>query len=222
MKAKKILPLILAGIMTIGTCTVVSAAPSSAVSVSGNSIAETEAERAEREEREREEARQEIISRESAELVRAIMEAGVSQEIWFGAEAEGKSIGEYMNNTVMKVPGLDDVTPVAQGGGIVIDGQASNVTLSVQKPLPAYVTYAKSQASAIGGKVLNVVDIKTTVSFGTATANFYMPGVKTGSNVQVFQYVDNQWVSVGVSEVRDDHVVVDLTSVGVLAFIEVQ
>lgn len=225
MKSKKVLALLLTGIMTIGTCMVVSAAPSDGTSVSGNAITvqeESAEEQAAREEKARETARQEVISRESEAMVRAILATGIPQETWFAAEAEGKSMGEYTSNSIMEVPGLDDVTPVAQGGGIIIDGQETNATFSVQKPLRAHVDSAKSQAAALGGKVLNVVGLRTTATFGTATANFYMPGVATGENVQVYQYVDNQWVSVNVTEVRDDHVVVDLTSTGVFAFIEVQ
>ena len=74
----------------------------------------------------------------------------------------------------------------------------------------------------MGGSVLNVVNIQANVSFGTASVNFYMPGVKTGENIQVYQYANGQWNSVKVSEIRDDHVVVDMTSLGVLAFIQVQ
>lgn len=50
-----------------------------------------------------------------------------------------------------------------------------------------------------------------------------MPGVTAGQNIQVYQYdyINGQWTSVAVAEIREDHVVVDMTSLGVLAFIEV-
>ena len=50
-----------------------------------------------------------------------------------------------------------------------------------------------------------------------------MPGVKTGQNIQVYQYdyTSGQWTGVAVAEVREDHVVVDMTSLGVLAFVEI-
>ncbi|MDE6891714.1 MAG: hypothetical protein K2P50_07960, partial [Lachnospiraceae bacterium] len=85
-----------------------------------------------------------------------------------------------------------------------------------------YVDWAKAQADTIGGKVLNVVDPKSTAVFETATVNFYMPGVTAEQKIQVFQYVDKQWVNLNVAEVREDHVVVDMTSLGVTAFVEVQ
>lgn len=189
--------------LVFGTCMAVSAAPESS-SVSENAVVITASDR---------EAEAEAL---------AIKATGIPQEAWFGAEEEGKSIGEYMSNSVLEVPGLDSVTPVGQGGNVIIDGKASNVTLSVQKPLLFHVNSAKTQAEAVSGKVLNVVDIKTTVSFENATVNFYMPGVTADTKVQVYQYADKQWTSVGVAEVREDHVVVDMTRPGVLAFFEVQ
>lgn len=49
-----------------------------------------------------------------------------------------------------------------------------------------------------------------------------MPGVTAEQKIQVLQYVDKQWVNLNVAEVREDHVVVDMTSLGVTAFVEVQ
>lgn len=37
----------------------------------------------------------------------------------------------------------------------------------------------------------------------------------------MYQLVDGVWVELNITEVRDDHVVVDMTSLGTLAFIEV-
>ena len=147
--------------------------------------------------------------------------SGIPQAASFAAAEEGKTVGEYANNAVVNVPGLAETTPVAQGGNVIINGEATNQTFSVQKALPAHVDYAKAQAAAIGGKVLNVADIKGSVSFETATVNFYMPGVVAGQNIQVYQYVDGQWVDVSVAEIREDHVVVDMTKYGVLSFVEV-
>lgn len=136
------------------------------------------------------------------------------------AAAEGKTVGEYMNNAVTELPGLTEVTPVGQGGHVVINGAPSNQTFSVLKPHYAYVTYAKTLANGLGGKVLNVATVKASVSFNTATVNFYAKGVKAGQNIKVYQYVNGSWVEVEVTEIRDDHVVVNMTSLGTLAFIE--
>ena len=209
MKIKRILALIAAGVMTISACMVVSAEESKE-SVSGNQV-------------------NAVVDSREAEMARAaeafaleIAATGIPYEAWLGAENEGKTIGEYLSNSVMELPGLDEVTPVGQGGGVVLDGKVSNVSFSIQKPLLTYVNWAKAQADTIGGKVLNVVDPKFTAVFETATVNFYMPGVTAEQKIQVLQYVDKQWVNLNVAEVREDHVVVDMTSLGVTAFVEVQ
>ncbi len=125
-----------------------------------------------------------------------------------------------MNNAVTELPGLENVTPVGQGGHVIINGAPSNQTFSVLKPHYAYVSYAKTLANGLGGRVLNVASIKASVSFNTATVNFYAKGVKAGQNIKVYQYVNGSWVEVEVTEIRDDHVVVNMTSLGTLAFIE--
>ena len=148
---------------------------------------------------------------------------GLSSEetaVTSAAAAEGKTVGEYMNNAVTKLPGLENVTPVGQGGHVIINGAPSNQTFSVLKPHYAYVSYAKTLANNLGGKVLNVVTVKASVSFNTATVNFYAKGVKAGQNIKVYQYVNGSWVELEVTEIRDDHVVVNLKSLGTIAFIE--
>lgn len=136
---------------------------------------------------------------------------------------ENKSVGEYMNNAVVAAPGLDNAVPVAQGGGVIINGEASNQTFSVLTVLPQHTDLAKSQAVSVGGTVLNVVKIDASVYFDTAAVNFYMPGVVSGQNIQVYRYdtASEQWTSVAVTEVREDHVTVNMTSLGILAFIDV-
>lgn len=160
--------------------------------------------------------------RGAEDFVRATKVEGIPLEVSITAEEQGKTISEYMTNSIQTLPGLDEVTPVGQGGNVIIDGEASNVTFALDKPLNAHVDFAKTQAASINGKVMNVVNVKTNVLFGSATVNFYAPGVVVGQNIQVFQYVNGEWVSVDVSEIRDDHIVVNMTAPGVLAFIEVQ
>lgn len=149
------------------------------------------------------------------------VEAGaISTAVVAAAEAEGKTVGEYMNNAVVSVPGLENVTPLGQGGHVIINGAPSNQVFSVLKPAYASVTSAKAFAAGLGGRVLNVAQIKASVSgFNTATVNFYMKGVTAGQNIKVYQLVNGQWVELTVAEIRADHVVVDMTSLGTLAFI---
>ncbi|NBJ94036.1 hypothetical protein [Parablautia muri] len=147
---------------------------------------------------------------------------GVPSSVVSAAASVGMSVGEYMNNAVVSVPGLDSVTPIGQGGHILINGAPSNVTFNLSKPVLAAVNSAKAQAAALGGKVLNVVKVSSHIGgFNTAQVNYYMKGVKTGQLVKVYQLVNGQWVELTVAEIRDDHVVVDMTSFGTLAFIEV-
>ena len=138
------------------------------------------------------------------------------------AEAEGKSVGEYMNNAVSSVPGIDNAVPIGQGGHVIINGAPSNHTFSVLKPEKENVSSAKEYAETLEGTILNVVKVDAKVkNFQTATVNFYMKGVVAGQNIKVFQLVKGEWVEVEVVEIREDHVVVDMTSLGTLAFIEV-
>lgn len=154
--------------------------------------------------------------------------SGSSQESASAAVEEaaasvGKSVGEYTNNAVVSVPGLTEVTPLGQGGHVIINGAPSNVVFFLTKPSAAVVASAKSQAAALGGKVLNVVGTTSQVvgKFSTAQVNFYAKGVKAGQLIKVYQLVNGQWVELTVTEIREDHVVVNMTSHGMLAFIEV-
>lgn len=151
----------------------------------------------------------------------AVEASSVPVYIAEAAAAEGKTIGEYMNNAVASVPGLDYVVPVGQGGHVIINGAPSNWVFSVLKPVLANVYSARAFAAALNGRVLNVVRINASISgFQTARVNFYMSGVTAGQNIKVFQNFNGQWLEINVAEIREDHVVVDMTSLGTLAFIE--
>ena len=176
----------------------------------------------------------EVAAAEAAAAVHEAQMAEESEANALAAEAIGlsmatlneaadlnKSVGEYFNNAVNSAPGLANATPVAQGGNVIVDGVPSNQTFSVYKPLMAHVDAAKAQAAALGGRVMNVVDIDASVYFSTATVNFYMPGVTGAENIQVYHFTNGVWTPVNVAEVRQDHVVVDLTGLGIITFIEV-
>lgn len=209
-KAKKLIALSLAGAMIFSIP--VFAAPSpSAPSPEGLAQLEAAAKA----------AREASYDSGSEAAALAAEASGIPMATAIAAEAEGKTVGEYQNNAVTEVAGLEEVTPVAQGGHVIINGAPSNQSFAVQKAYLAEVNSAKSQASALGGTVLNVVRINASVSFETATVNFYMPGVAAGNNIQVYQLVDGQWQSLNIAEIRDDHVIVDMSSIGTLAFIEV-
>ena len=158
----------------------------------------------------------------SAATVSAVTASGVSHSVAKAAAEENKTVGEYMNNAVTEVPGISSVVPLGQGGHVIINGVPSNQTFSVLKPIAENVNLAKAKAAALGGTVLNVAQISASVTgFNTATVNFYLQGIRTGQNIKVYQLVNGQWVELTVTEIRDDHIVVDMTSLGTLAFIEV-
>ncbi len=234
MKMKKLLALVLAGTMMASLSMVASARTwteeipnmvqdedgnwyqdgtilveySDSSSVSGNSVAKSENEaRADRE------AKAEALAAEAI---------GIPLSTIYAARAEDKEIGEYISNSVYKVAGIDVVTPVAQGGDVIVDGEKTNITFTIDKPYYAYVKPALAQAAAVGGTAINVVDVKAPVRFSNAVVNFYTPGVTADQNIQIFQYVNGTWASVTVNEVREDHVVANLTAPGVLVFVNVQ
>lgn len=158
----------------------------------------------------------------SAGTVSAVTASSIPHSVSKAAADENKTVGEYMNNAVTEVPGLDSALPLGQGGHVIINGMPSNQTFSVLKPTREYVNLAKTQAAALGGTVLNVAQIKASITgFNTASVNFYLKGIKAGQNIKVYQLIDGQWVELTVTEIREDHVVVDMTSLGTLAFIEV-
>jgi len=147
--------------------------------------------------------------------------SGIPMAVSVAADSEEKTVGEYANNAVSELPGLSDVVPVSQGGNVIINGAPSNQTFSVLKPADGAISVAKTYAANLGGTLLNVAKINASVGFDTATVNFYMPGVTAENNIKVVQLIDGQWSDVNVAEVRADHVVVNMTSLGTLAFIEV-
>ena len=48
-----------------------------------------------------------------------------------------------------------------------------------------------------------------------------LEGIKAGQNIKVYQLINGVWVELTVSEIREDHIIVDMTSLGILAFVEV-
>ena len=119
----------------------------------------------------------------SSTATAAVEATAVSVTVTEAAAAQGKSVGEYTNNAVVEVPGLAEVTPMGQGGHVIINGAPSNVIFFLTKPSAAVVSSAKQQAAALGGKVLNVVGTTSQAvgKFGTAQVNFYAKGVRPAS-----------------------------------------
>ena len=130
------------------------------------------------------------------------------------------SVGEYTNNAIVSTPGLSstDTLPVGQGGQIIVNGVATNMTVILRKVDAATV---KSAKAATTGKILNLVNAKLPVAKGnTVTVNFYVKGLAGTENVTAFQLVNGEWVPVTVKEIRLDHIVLDLTQSGPVMFVQ--
>lgn len=136
------------------------------------------------------------------------------------AAARGMSAVEYYNNTVVSTPGVENAMPVGQGGKIVVNGVATNLTATLSKVTSAVATDAKAQAATLGGTLLNVLKVDFPgANYNVATINFYLKGLEAGTNVVVKQFVDGAWINVEIVEVRADHVVLNLTNSGAVAFV---
>lgn len=149
--------------------------------------------------------------------------AGFSNAVDAQAAADrGMSAGEYYNNAITETPGVENAMPVGQGGKIIINGVATNLTATLAKVSKSVASDAVSQAAALGGSLLNVVSVNIPrANYNVATINFYVKGLAGGTNVVAKQYVNGVWVDVEIVEVRADHVVLNLTSSGAVAFVAV-
>ncbi len=113
-------------------------------------------------------------------------------------------------------------TMTYQGGKIEINGGKSNATFTISAPNSGVITSANTYAGKIGGTLLSCVSTSSPgVSFSSAKVNFYVGGVAAGENIAVYQKQGNAWVQLPVAEVRQDHVVVQMTRHGDLAVIRV-
>jgi hypothetical protein len=159
---------------------------------------------------------EEIVSHaQSVALQAAALDTGFANmaEMQIAASVN-KSAGEYYNNAVVETPGIEEATPVAQGGNLVVNGVVTNMTAIVNKVDIAFVDSVRAVAD---GTVLNVVDIWFPAS--EADINFYMPGVAADAQITALQYTDGVWTDVEVKEIREDHVVLNLKKNGKVAFI---
>ena len=136
------------------------------------------------------------------------------------AADRGMSAGEYYNNAVVSTPAVENAMPVGQGGKIIVNGVATNLTATLAKVDKDVAYDAAGQAEALGGTLLNVVSISLpNANFNVATINFYLKGLAKDAKVAVRQLVNGKWVEVEIVEIRKDHVVLNLTGSGAIAFV---
>ena len=111
---------------------------------------------------------------------------------------------------------------VAQGGHVQINGGKSNVTFTLSAPTSGVLSSANKYANSIGGTLLHCVTTSSPgVSFKTAVVNFTVTGVSANDSIAVYQLQGKNWVQVMVTSITDNHVTVNLTQHGPLAFVRV-
>lgn len=110
---------------------------------------------------------------------------------------------------------------IAQGGHVEINGGKSNITFLIAVPDASISSSAVSLANNLGGTLLNVVTVASPVAFRSAKVNFTISGVNIGDNIAVYQVQNGQWVQLQTAEIRLNHVVVNMSQVGPVAFIRV-
>ena len=153
-------------------------------------------------------------------VVAASTQSAQNSAVETAAAEVSMSVGEYTNNAIVSTPGLSaaDTLPVGQGGKIIVNGVATNMTVILRKVDAATVKSAKTAAT---GKILNLVNAKLPVAKGnTVTVNFYVKGLAGTENVTVLQLVNGEWVPVTVKEIRLDHIVLDLTQSCPVMFVQ--
>lgn len=153
-------------------------------------------------------------------VVAASTQSAQNSAVETAAAEVSMSVGEYTNNAIVSTPGLSaaDTLPVGQGGKIIVNGVATNMTVILRKVDAATVKSAKTAAT---GKILNLINAKLPVAKGnTVTVNFYVKGLAGTENVTVLQLVNGEWVPVTVKEIRLDHIVLDLTQSGPVMFVQ--
>lgn len=188
---KKIVAIVMVGVMALGMLCMAAGSPS---------------------------ARAIVASASSASASSSTSSAETPEER--AASEAGMSVPEYLNNAIISVPGLEGNLPVGQGGHVEINGAPSNYTITMVKPSKADVSLALDKAAAEKGKIVCFFGIKA-CRFKTAKVNFYVQGMKKGTKLVAFQYVDGAWKKVVINEIREDHVVVTLeNNSGRIVFIE--
>ena len=111
---------------------------------------------------------------------------------------------------------------VAQGGHVEINGGKSNVTFVLSPANGGVISSANGLAAGLGGTLINCfVTSSPGVAFSNAKCNFYCSGVNVGDNIAVYQQQKSGWVQLVVAEIRKDHVVVNMSGHGPIAFIRV-
>lgn len=147
-----------------------------------------------------------------ASAVKADVEAAKTAAVEAAAASENMSVAEYVNNTIMSTPGVENAVPMGVPTGTIINGVKTNYSIVLKK-----VSKEVALEAAQFGKVLNVLGIKNK-PYGTVQITIYSPKIEAGQKIAVYQKVDGKWTKL-VSSVRAEHVDVVLAGNGPLAII---
>ncbi|MCM1135502.1 MAG: hypothetical protein NC400_07990 [Clostridium sp.] len=194
---KRIIALVLAGIMVYSLPVLAATSPSS------SSVSKKEEKEA---------------SSPAAAVTATVSESSsVPASVEEAAAANNQSVAEYANNAVSSLPGIANVTPMAPDV-VMINGAASRA-IRLAKPNNAVVSTAKAHAGNLGGTLMNVLVIKSGARFQTAQINMLSMGVRAGQDIKVYQLIGGQPVELEVLEIREDHVVFNITEPGTIMFV---
>lgn len=214
---KKILALVLVSVMMVSSTLCVCAQDAS----TGEPVLEGSKSPASKDDLEKLEKEIEDLTKQIQSLTRAV---NASNSKGSGGGGGGSSRQQpnrsdvYTRNNAVAYGG----NVVAQGGKVEINGGRSNVTFVVKAPAGGVYTSASSLAASLGGTLLNCINTSSPgVAFVTAKVNFYISGVGDNDNIAVYQMQRGSWVQLPTAEIRRDHVVVNMTQHGDLAFIRV-
>lgn len=202
---------------TNGRWVLISGSSSSSSSGSSHkSAAEKEAQERKKAEEAAEREAQERANREALEQKRKAEEGGFNNvEDMLDADSRDMSSEEWNNNAVLNTPGMDVSVPVSAGqGSVVIDGEKTNITPTIEKADAAFADSIKREKD---GLLLNVFQVSYP-STDDAEITFDITGVESDSEIVAYQYINGVWTEVEVTEVREDHVTLHLQGDGVVAF----
>ena len=225
---KKILALVMAGMMIISSSICVCATDAAGTGNSSEGSLSPKAEiaklKAELEEHKKAYEKLEKTNKTQAAQISALIEAvkATANSKQSAPAPSRSSAPDYRNQQLIRNNAVSfNGNIIGQGGHVEINGGRSNVTFILGVPDGGTLTSANTLAGSVRGGLINCVTVSSAVGFRTARVNFYMPGVVAGDTIAVYQLQNGKWVQLPTAEIRKDHVVVDMTRYGTLAFIRV-
>lgn len=227
---KKILALVMAGMMMVSSSICVYATDAASTGNSGEGsispaaeIAQLKAElEAQKKAYEKLEQANKTQSAQISALIEAVKATANSKQSAPAPSRSSSPAPDFRNQQLIRNNAVSfNGNIIGQGGHVEINGGRSNVTFVLGVPDGGTLTSANTLAGSVKGGLVGCVTVSSSVGFRTARVNFYMPGIVAGDNIAVYQLQNGKWVQLPTAEIRKDHVVVDMTRYGTIAFIRV-